>query len=41
MEVPAGAAMGLAHCPLCIALAVMSTLRGLAMALQVWRLRPA
>ncbi|CAK6692072.1 hypothetical protein VB716_03855 [Synechococcus sp. CCY9201] len=30
--------MGLTHCPLCVALAVLSALRGGAHALLVWRL---
>ncbi|WP_259721314.1 hypothetical protein [Synechococcus sp. CS-1328] len=30
--------MGLTHCPLCLALAVLSALRGGAHALLVWRL---
>lgn len=30
--------MSLSHCPLCVALAVISTLRGLSLALQVWHL---
>lgn len=34
---PAGTAMGLTHCPLCLALALVSTLRGAALALLVWR----
>jgi len=30
--------MSLSHCPLCVALAVISTLRGFSLALQVWQL---
>jgi hypothetical protein len=30
--------MGLAHCPLCIALAVLSLVRGCANAVQLWQL---
>jgi hypothetical protein len=29
--------MGLSHCPLCLALAVVSSLRGAALAVLVWR----
>jgi hypothetical protein len=30
--------MSLSHCPLCMALAVLSTVRGLSLALLFWRL---
>ena len=30
--------MSLSHCPLCVALAVIGTLRGFSLALQVWQL---
>jgi len=30
--------MSLSHCPLCMALAVVSTARGLSLALQLWQL---
>jgi len=30
--------MTLSHCPLCMALAVLSTVRGLSLAVLVWRL---
>ncbi|MFU8884613.1 MAG: hypothetical protein ACNA8O_04060 [Cyanobacteriota bacterium] len=30
--------MTLSHCPLCLALAVLSTVRGLSLAVLVWRL---
>ncbi|WP_255510870.1 hypothetical protein [Cyanobium sp. LEGE 06113] len=33
--------MGLAHCPLCVALAVLCVLRSGAHAMQLWQLRPA
>jgi len=33
----AGTVMGLTHCPLCLALAVVSTLQGASLALLVWR----
>jgi hypothetical protein len=30
--------MSLSHCPLCVALAVLSTVRGLSLALLAWQL---
>jgi hypothetical protein len=35
---PAPGPMSLSHCPLCMALAVLSTVRGLSLALLFWRL---
>jgi len=34
----AASAMSLSHCPLCVALAVVSTVRGLSLALLAWQL---
>ena len=36
--IPSAAAMSLLHCPLCIGLAVLSTVRGCAHAALLWQL---